>query len=104
MSQHYVWFAVLIAIFYHFYSNDQTSDILWKLFKGDFSHFTSHQAENGEKLFTTGELKRHDNLENGLYLSIVGKVFDVTAGAKHYGPGSTYHPFTGTISIVPNCL
>jgi len=95
MSQHYAWFAVLIAIFYHFYSNEQHRDIFWKLFKGDFSDFRSQDAKNDERLFTVEELGRYNNLDDGLYLAIVGKIFDVTAGDKHYGPGATYHPFTG---------
>ncbi|KAG6795701.1 neuferricin [Apis mellifera caucasica] len=48
-----------------------------------------------QKIFTSSELKKYTNLENGLYISILGHVFDVTKGAKHYGPGATYHAFTG---------
>ncbi|KMQ96748.1 cytochrome b5 domain-containing protein 2 [Lasius niger] len=49
----------------------------------------------GQRVFTTSELKRYTNLENGLYLSILGQVFDVTKGEKHYGPGKQYHAFIG---------
>ncbi|XP_006641041.2 neuferricin [Lepisosteus oculatus] len=31
----------------------------------------------------------------GLYLSILGQVFDVGKGRKHYGPGGAYHFFAG---------
>lgn len=31
----------------------------------------------------------------GLYLSVLGQVFDVEKGRKHYGPGGSYHFFTG---------
>ncbi|OAD58931.1 Neuferricin, partial [Eufriesea mexicana] len=48
-----------------------------------------------QKVFTTTELKKYTNLKDGLYISILGHVFDVTKGAKHYGPGATYHAFTG---------
>lgn len=48
-----------------------------------------------QKIFTTSELKQYTNLENGLYLSILGQVFDVTKGEKHYRPGENYHAFTG---------
>lgn len=48
-----------------------------------------------QRMFTASELKLYTNLENGLYLSILGQVFDVTKGEKHYGPGGNYHAFTG---------
>ncbi|XP_026668089.1 neuferricin, partial [Ceratina calcarata] len=38
---------------------------------------------------------KYTNLDDGLYISILGQVFDVTKGAKFYGPGATYHAFTG---------
>lgn len=34
-----------------------------------------------------------------LYLVILGHVFDVTKGSKHYGPGSGYHGFIGIWNI-----
>lgn len=51
-----------------------------------------------ERIWTRLELEKYTNLENGLYLAILGKVFDVTKGVKHYGPGETYHSFTGNFS------
>ncbi|CAK9812188.1 Cyb5d2 [Anthophora quadrimaculata] len=48
-----------------------------------------------EKVFTPNELKKYTNLKDGLYISILGHVFDVTKGAKHYQPGAPYHIFTG---------
>jgi predicted heme/steroid binding protein len=41
--------------------------------------------------------------ENGseIWLSIVGKVYDVTAGRDFYGPGSGYAAFAGTDASVP---
>ncbi len=49
------------------------------------------------RLFTVEELKEYDGNENskGLYISIMGDVFDVEKGAQHYGPGGTYHIFAG---------
>ena len=52
------------------------------------------------KLFTENDLKKNRG-ENGgdVYLSILGQVFDVTKGRKHYGPGGGYHFFTGSLHI-----
>eukprot|EP00062_Callorhinchus_milii_P024638 gi/632984759/ref/XP_007909304.1/ PREDICTED: neuferricin [Callorhinchus milii] len=32
----------------------------------------------------------------GLYLALLGQVFDVSKGSKHYGPGGSYSGFAGT--------
>ena len=61
----------------------------------DTIYFGLNENSGGPKVFTTSELKRYTNLENGLYLSIFGQVFDVTEGETHYGPVGTYHAFTG---------
>ena len=53
------------------------------------------------RLVTHAELARHSaaavNATRGrpLWLSICGQVFDVTAGARHYGSGGGYSFFTG---------
>lgn len=43
------------------------------------------------------ELSKYSGLDGspGMYLSILGKVYDVIEGAKHYGPGSSYSFFVG---------
>lgn len=45
-------------------------------------------------LFTPDELKKFSG-ERGLYLSIMGKVYDVGNENKHYKAGAEYHSFTG---------
>ncbi|XP_071317322.1 neuferricin [Trachinotus anak] len=49
------------------------------------------------RLLSTHELSLYDGEEGskGLYLAIVGQVFDVHKGHKHYGPGGAYHFMAG---------
>lgn len=49
------------------------------------------------RLLSSRELSLYDGQEGskGLYLAILGQVFDVQKGHKHYGPGGTYHFMTG---------
>lgn len=53
--------------------------------------------EGGLRLLTEQELARYDGSEGskGLYLVILGHVYDVQSGAKHYGPGESYNMFVG---------
>ncbi|XP_031713412.1 neuferricin isoform X2 [Anarrhichthys ocellatus] len=49
------------------------------------------------RLLSRRELSLYDGEEGsqGLYLAILGQVFDVLKGHKHYGPGGAYHFMTG---------
>lgn len=49
------------------------------------------------RMLTEDELSLYNGEPNskGLYLAILGEVFDVERGRKHYGPGGSYHFFTG---------
>ncbi|XP_036975985.1 neuferricin isoform X1 [Acanthopagrus latus] len=49
------------------------------------------------RLLSTRELSQYDGEEGskGLYLAILGQVFDVHKGHKHYGPGGAYHFMAG---------
>ncbi|XP_035779085.1 neuferricin homolog [Anopheles albimanus] len=52
--------------------------------------------ETAEQLFSEAELSEHNGIASeSLYLVILGYVYDVTKGAKHYGPGESYHMFVG---------
>ncbi|VVC41400.1 Hypothetical protein CINCED_3A019817 [Cinara cedri] len=47
-------------------------------------------------LFDTNRLSRYNGVDGGkIYLSILGNVFDVTEGKRFYGPGGSYHAFSG---------
>ncbi|XP_028277255.1 neuferricin isoform X2 [Parambassis ranga] len=49
------------------------------------------------RLLTKRELSLYDGKEGsrGLYLAVLGQVFDVHKGHKHYGPGGAYHFMAG---------
>ncbi|XP_034034877.1 neuferricin isoform X2 [Thalassophryne amazonica] len=51
------------------------------------------------RLLTTRELSLYDGevTSKGLYLAILGHVFDVQKGYKHYGPGGAYHLMAGRL-------
>ncbi|XP_071992246.1 neuferricin [Engystomops pustulosus] len=48
------------------------------------------------RLLSKGELSSYDGGHGspGLYLAVLGQVFDVQKGMKHYGPGGSYSFFT----------
>lgn len=50
-------------------------------------------TKKGGKLFTVEELALSKT--NPIFLGILGKVFDVTNGERHYGPDGGYHFFAG---------
>ena len=64
---------------------------------GSISEITTASSIVPKVLFTKEEIKAYDGSEGskGLYLGILGRVFDVSKGAQHYGPGGGYSFFTG---------
>ena len=50
-----------------------------------------------DRIFTKEELScyKGDEDSRGLYLAVLGQVYDVANGKRHYGPGCSYHFFTG---------
>ena len=55
------------------------------------------QTKTRTKIFTSNELKRYDGTDPSkpLYLAIIGEVYDVTKGEKHYGKDQAYSGFAG---------
>lgn len=53
------------------------------------------------RLLTKRELSLYDGKEGsrGVYLAVLGQVFDVHKGHKHYGPGGSYHFMAGDLTI-----
>lgn len=103
MSSKYLWLLLLLGIAYFLQSRNLIREIKFHLIDGTWLNIVdaiylglnNNAFGKEQKIFTTSELKQYTNLENGLYLSILGQVFDVTKGEKHYGPGENYHAFTG---------
>lgn len=54
-------------------------------------------SADGETLFTAEQLKLYDGSDGsrGVYIAILGRVYDVERGRKHYGPGGSYSFFAG---------
>lgn len=100
MFSKYLWLSLLLGIVYFLYSRDFIRKMKIHLTDGTLSivdaiYLGLNVDSEGQRVFTTSELKRYTNLKDGLYLSILGQIFDVTKGGKHYGPGNQYHTFTG---------
>ncbi|XP_056362970.1 neuferricin isoform X2 [Oenanthe melanoleuca] len=54
------------------------------------------------RLLRAAELSRYRGApgEPGLYLALLGRVFDVERGRKHYGPGGAYSGLAGLVDTV----
>ncbi|XP_014053661.2 neuferricin [Salmo salar] len=67
----------------------------------DWAHITGDAPPQSTvppaRLIIKDELSLYSGEEDskGLYLAILGQVFDVEKGMKHYGPGGGYHFFAG---------
>ncbi|KRZ78657.1 Neuferricin -like protein [Trichinella papuae] len=59
--------------------------------------FVLSSSENRLHFFTKSELSSYDGSvkSKGLYLAILGRIYDVSRGREHYGPGGAYHIFAG---------
>lgn len=96
---HYCVFFVVTALAAYI-----TPDML-RLGRAAYSdHFTEiinrdvgEENSIAPELLTVTELSKYTGLDGspGMYLSILGKVYDVIEGAQHYGPGSSYNFFVG---------
>jgi len=52
---------------------------------------------SNDRLFTVDELSRLDGRDDssGIFIAVLGSVYDVSAGRKHYGPNGSYSFFAG---------
>lgn len=83
--------AIVIAILL-------STDILKPFLPLIFTTFAikSTAETSSVRLFTKYEISQFTGSDNSeVYLAIVGDVFDVTKGRRHYGDGGGYHFFSG---------
>ncbi|KAL5278184.1 CYB5D2.2 family protein [Megaselia abdita] len=91
----YIAFPVLLSIAYYFLRGKvNLEDFLKNTYESQKIEITLGEGES--KLFTKEELSKYIGENDGpIYLSILGSIFDVTKGRKHYGEGCSYSFFTG---------
>jgi len=58
-----------------------------------------------DTMFSLEELNMYDGSDSsrGIYLAVLGSVYDVSAGRRHYGPGGSYAFFSGLLSLCAVC-
>ncbi|EGG13724.1 cytochrome b5 domain-containing protein [Cavenderia fasciculata] len=57
---------------------------------------TSTSSTSSDKVFTLEELSKYNGVNgNQIYVSVNGKVFDVSSKPEFYGPGKSYNLFAG---------
>lgn len=62
---------------------------------GELQNVSTEQRSH-RLVFTQEQLSQYDGLAHDkLYLAVLGQVFDVTDGRKHYEKGSSYNYFIG---------
>jgi hypothetical protein len=76
-----VTIASLVRLFLDFYLQE--------------THIESEAKSRNDDNFKVFKPKDLKNNKNEIYLSILGSVFDVSKGAKHYQSGGSYEFFAG---------
>ncbi|XP_067393973.1 neuferricin isoform X2 [Emydura macquarii macquarii] len=73
--------------------------VAWLLGRGFDAGPWRFLFSGGERLLSPAELARYTGAEGapGLYLAVLGQVFDVQRGHQHYGPGGAYSVFAGKL-------
>lgn len=88
-------FLAFIAIGIAIFLTPELKDNFFSFVNAYFPKFSSSGSSN-VRLFTKQELAKYTGEdESNVYLAILGNVYDVTSGRKHYGAGGGYHFFTG---------
>ncbi|XP_026470740.1 neuferricin [Ctenocephalides felis] len=90
-------FVSLTAIIIFYITTFRETYGIIKYVKTKFLTNNNQEVSEDVLLLSEHELLRYngDSGSKGLYLSILGIVFDVEKGRKHYEPGGSYHVFAG---------
>lgn len=104
--------AVLITVYFNY--KDNLIEVLQNVIGNSDKKTTSVTEQElyniisskGDRLYTKKNLAQYDGESEslGLYLAILGRVYDVSDGKKYYGPGGGYSFFSGEIIINVNYL
>lgn len=95
VRQHFL--IILCCVITAFLWPNLRKNIVTEFTPADDSQFAKSTTD--QKLFTVEELALFDGVNNKqLYLSILGSVYDVSKGGKHYGADGNYNYFVGKVT------
>ena len=97
----FTFFAVVVGFFAVIFTVDifkpyrqNIIDVIPGYVKDAFTNY--YDVKRLTKVFTQEELGNYKGVDGSpVYLAVLGQVFDVTKGRKHYGPGGGYEFFAG---------
>lgn len=71
------------------------------LYREDLTLYFNSFNTKVKGVYSEKELAQFNGVDNSnMYLAVLGVVFDVTKGKKHYEKGSGYHYFIGKLNQV----
>lgn len=77
---------------------------IWPNIKNDFHsnyYENINETQTKSSILTQDQLATFDGIRSPkLYLAILGKVYDVSTGSRHYQVGESYHYFVGKFSLI----
>lgn len=103
VSRLFTLVAILVAAFAVIFTVDifkpyrqKIIDVIPDSIRNSLISISDVKRMKSGKVYTKEELSKYKG-ENGspVYLAVLGHVFDVTKGKKHYGPGGGYEFFAG---------
>ncbi|RUS88361.1 hypothetical protein EGW08_003873 [Elysia chlorotica] len=88
--------SVLACIFAYLYDPKTCRSCVRALLKYVNGGYDQNAGSSNVKVFTREELSKYKGEDGGdVYLALLGSVYDVTKGKRHYGPGGGYSFFSG---------
>ncbi|CAK1545206.1 unnamed protein product [Leptosia nina] len=72
------------------------SVLLQRVYLKSSSNIPEVNETTKKLIYNKEELSKYDGVQSErLFLAVIGSIFDVTSGSKHYGKSSSYHYFIG---------